>query len=180
VNSYKTRQARRESVRQLALEEPGLSAREMARRLALSKDTVRRDLEQLQQDKQLTLDTSLVAEAHRLNRERGYGARRIARELGITRYAATLLLERPPAGGTGEDQRAQLARAIASVVPGEPGHTVTVSVVHHRSGPNGGWADSWTGTVESLADRILDQVSLTDAQADQIVAAVRAALKGVR
>lgn len=35
------------------------------------------------------------AEAHRLHTEDGYGARRIAAELGITRHAATQLLARP-------------------------------------------------------------------------------------
>ena len=35
------------------------------------------------------------AEAHRLKAERGWGARRIAEELGITRHAATQLLARP-------------------------------------------------------------------------------------
>lgn len=36
------------------------------------------------------------AEAHRLKSEFGYGARRIATELGISRYAAEQLLNRPP------------------------------------------------------------------------------------
>lgn len=35
------------------------------------------------------------AEAHRLKNELGYGARRIAEQLGITRHAATLLLGQP-------------------------------------------------------------------------------------
>lgn len=35
------------------------------------------------------------AEAHRLKSELGYGARRIGRELGISRYAAERLLARP-------------------------------------------------------------------------------------
>jgi len=35
------------------------------------------------------------AEAHRLRAERGWGARRIAMELGISRYAASVLLGRP-------------------------------------------------------------------------------------
>ncbi|WP_225080481.1 hypothetical protein [Streptomyces sp. CoT10] len=35
------------------------------------------------------------AEAHRLKDELGYGARRIGKELGITRHAATQLLDRP-------------------------------------------------------------------------------------
>lgn len=35
------------------------------------------------------------AEAHRLKSERGYGARRIGQELGISRHAATQLLARP-------------------------------------------------------------------------------------
>ncbi|MFJ2303795.1 MULTISPECIES: hypothetical protein [unclassified Streptomyces] len=35
------------------------------------------------------------AEAHRLKNELGYGARRIGTELGITRHAATQLLDRP-------------------------------------------------------------------------------------
>ncbi|HET8969422.1 MAG TPA: hypothetical protein VFN19_00065 [Candidatus Nanopelagicales bacterium] len=46
------------------------------------------------------------AEAHRLRSELGYGARRVAEELGITRHAATQLLARPlaeqPAAGVAE------------------------------------------------------------------------------
>lgn len=40
-------------------------------------------------------DRDQHAEAHRLRDERGFGARRIAAELGITRHAATQLLARP-------------------------------------------------------------------------------------
>ncbi|MFD6035278.1 DeoR family transcriptional regulator [Streptomyces griseoincarnatus] len=140
VKKYRTRHDRRDSVRQLAQAEPTLSVRAMARRLQLSKDTVRRDLAALQKE-------------------------------GLLKQ---------PAGTADEGQRAEVARAIASVVPGTPGHIVTVSVVHHHSRPSGAWADSWTGTPEALAERILATVSLTDAQADQIVAAVRTALKGER
>ncbi|MEU2992557.1 DeoR family transcriptional regulator [Streptomyces griseoincarnatus] len=127
-------------MRRLAQAEPTLSVRAMARRLQLSKDTVRRDLAALQQEG----------------------------------------LRRQPAGVANEGLRGEIGRAIASVVPGKPGHVVTVSVVHHHSGPTGAWADSWTGTPEALAERILAAVSLTDTQADQIVAAVRTALKGTR
>ncbi|MFU0241692.1 hypothetical protein ACKI1J_38880 [Streptomyces scabiei] len=55
------------------------------------------------------------AEAHRLRAEEGFGARRIATELGITRHAATRLLARPlpqpvaatapvPAAGVAEER----------------------------------------------------------------------------
>ncbi|WP_329545541.1 hypothetical protein OG548_14280 [Streptomyces sp. NBC_01356] len=66
------------------------------------------------------------AEAHRLKGELGYGARRIATELGITRYAAVRLLERPVAEPVAEvvgqerpvaeplvDQAAEVADEVA-------------------------------------------------------------------
>ncbi|MBD0837394.1 hypothetical protein [Streptomyces sp. TRM68416] len=46
-------------------------------------------------------------EAHRLKRELGWGARRIAAELGVSRYAAEQLLKRP------------LAEPVAEVAAGE-------------------------------------------------------------
>lgn len=60
------------------------------------------------------------AEAHRLKREHGYGARRIADELGITRHAATLLLAQPladqPAGVADKDGQppAELVAEVAA------------------------------------------------------------------
>ncbi|MEU2992558.1 hypothetical protein ABZ772_19720 [Streptomyces griseoincarnatus] len=62
------------------------------------------------------------AEAHRLKSELGYGARRIADELGITRHAATRLLAQPlaeqPAAGVAEvaDQVAAGGRRPAAAV----------------------------------------------------------------
>lgn len=53
------------------------------------------------------------AEAHRLKNELGYGARRIAAELGITRHAATLLLGQPLA-----HQVAESAEPVAEVAAG--------------------------------------------------------------
>lgn len=55
------------------------------------------------------------AEAHRLKAQRGWGARRIASELGITRYAAAQLLDRPPA-----DAVAEVADAVAEPVADRP------------------------------------------------------------
>ena len=55
-------------------------------------------------------DVDQHTEAHRLKRELGYGARRIAEELGITRHAATQLLARPLA-----DQPAEVAEPVAEV-----------------------------------------------------------------
>ncbi|MFF8034888.1 hypothetical protein [Streptomyces sp. NPDC016626] len=49
------------------------------------------------------------AEAHRLRRDLGYGARRIAQQLGITRHAATQLLAQPLA-----DQPAGVAEPLAA------------------------------------------------------------------
>ncbi|MFI1002022.1 hypothetical protein ACIP10_15510 [Streptomyces galbus] len=62
----------------------------------------------------------LLAEAHRLKRERSFGARRIADELGITRHAATLLLRQPlpqPVAEVAERERqpvAEVAERTAS------------------------------------------------------------------
>lgn len=58
------------------------------------------------------------AEAHRLRAELGYGARRIAAELGITRHAATQLLARPlpqPVADTAEQPRRLAAEPPAPV-----------------------------------------------------------------
>ncbi|OSZ56276.1 hypothetical protein OQI_33820 [Streptomyces pharetrae CZA14] len=49
------------------------------------------------------------AEAHRLRTELGYGARRVAEQLGITRHAATQLLARPLA-----DRPAEVADPVAA------------------------------------------------------------------
>lgn len=54
MSNYRTRYARQEAVRRLAIDEPSLSTRAMAARLGLSKDTVRRDLAQLRRDGRLT------------------------------------------------------------------------------------------------------------------------------
>lgn len=62
------------------------------------------------------------AEAHRLRAELGYGARRIARELGITRYAAEQLLARPPA-----DEVAEVAEAVVQPVAEPVGRMARVA-----------------------------------------------------
>lgn len=56
------------------------------------------------------------AEAHRLKDELGYGARRIGKELGISRYAAEQLLARPvaePVGQVADEVAVQVAEHLA-------------------------------------------------------------------
>lgn len=48
------RRLRREELRRLTTDEPGLSRRKLAKRLGVSKDTVRRDLEALAHEEELT------------------------------------------------------------------------------------------------------------------------------
>jgi hypothetical protein len=58
------------------------------------------------------------AEAHRLRAELGWGARRIAAELHITRHAATQLLARPlpqPVAEVAEQPRRPVAEPVAPV-----------------------------------------------------------------
>lgn len=59
------------------------------------------------------------AEAHRLKNELGYGARRIAGSLGISRYAAEQLLDRPLPAPVAE--AAGVAAAVADEVAGPVG-----------------------------------------------------------
>lgn len=68
------------------------------------------------------------AEAHRLRDELGYGARRIAAELGITRHAATQLLARPLPQPVAEvaDAAGQPRRPVA-----EPPVPVAARVASH-------------------------------------------------
>lgn len=70
------------------------------------------------------------AEAHRLKDELGYGARRIAQELGITRHAATQLMNRPlpqPVADAGRP----VAEPVADVaeVAGQPLRPVAAPAV---------------------------------------------------
>ena len=58
------------------------------------------------------------AEAHRLKTELGYGARRIGKELGISRYAAEQLLARPLAQPVAEASRL-VAEPVAEVADQE-------------------------------------------------------------
>lgn len=62
-------------------------------------------------------DRDQHAEAHRLRDERGFGARRIAAELGITRHAATQLLARPLADRPAAEV-AEVADPVAEVAAG--------------------------------------------------------------
>ncbi|SBT89407.1 hypothetical protein GA0115233_100954 [Streptomyces sp. DI166] len=97
----------------------------------------------------------LHAEAHRLKAELGYGARRIAKELGITRYAAEQMLKQPfPA----KARDARLEAVIGAVVGTVPYavETDTVVTVEHRYRQGDRHAcDTWTGSVERLAERIV-------------------------
>lgn len=134
MRKYRTRDARQEDVLLLALDEPALSVRAMAKRLELSKDTVRRDLAELRRDRRLV---------HRDPERR---------------------------------QLAEVSQAITSLVPGEPGDRVVVSVTHHYTQPGRPSLATWTGTPEGLAERILSTLTLPEDQADRIAEAVRAAL----
>ncbi|MGC4912702.1 hypothetical protein [Streptomyces albogriseolus] len=58
-------------------------------------------------------DVDQHAEAHRLKEELGYGARRIAQELGITRHAATQLLAQPLGGQPAEPVAERVAEVAA-------------------------------------------------------------------
>lgn len=69
------------------------------------------------------------AEAHRLKDELGYGARRIAEELGITRHAATQLLNRPLA----KPVRRPLAQPVAEVTRTVAEPVAEVAEVAERS-----------------------------------------------
>jgi hypothetical protein len=73
---------------------------------------------------------------------------------------------------------AEVARVIADLVPGgaEDSVTVIVSVLRTRVESGGPWCESWTGTPQDLAQRILAEVSLTDERIEEILAAVRAVL----
>ncbi|GEC02983.1 hypothetical protein SSP24_06380 [Streptomyces spinoverrucosus] len=111
------------------------------------------------------------AEAHRLRAELGYGARRIARELGITRYAAEQLLDRPLPQPVAEaaDEVADIVRPAA-----EPPRPVADRVAGHLAalvgdGPAGGRRlvidlDQFPGLAEDLA--LLEH---TRATAEEIV-----------
>ncbi|MEU2993383.1 hypothetical protein ABZ772_24175, partial [Streptomyces griseoincarnatus] len=74
-------------------------------------------------------------------------------------------LHRAPRLGTGLHQHAQRGQQPFRVRSGQ------VGVQPHPGVLGDVGADSWTGTPEALAERILAAVSLTDTQADQIVAA---------
>lgn len=67
------------------------------------------------------VDEELLAAAHRLSRERGWGARRIGQELGISRYAAGQLLARPLADRPAEAAD-QVAEPVAVRWPTPVGH----------------------------------------------------------
>ncbi|MGW4733862.1 hypothetical protein ACWEQC_32650 [Streptomyces shenzhenensis] len=122
------------------------------------------------------------AEAHRLKRELGYGARRIADRLGISRHAATQLLARPlprppagPAAGVADEVAAvtqpvaepadQVADTVAE--PADPVAGGVAVLAGHR--PEGGRRvvvdlDEFPGLAEDLA--LLEE---TGASPEQVV-----------
>lgn len=97
------------------------------------------------------------AEAHRLNTELGYGARRIAAELGITRYAAEQLLKDPPPRAPGRDPRLEaIVQAIVGSVPRAVEARTSVRIEYGYTQMGLPSCDSWTGSALSLAERILE------------------------
>ncbi|MGI5443800.1 hypothetical protein ACQEV4_42610 [Streptomyces shenzhenensis] len=114
-------------------------------------------------------------EAHRLKRDLGYGARRIAEQLGITRHAATQLLAQPlpqppavPVAGVADEVAAvaqpvaEPAAPVADLVAGQ-----VAALAGHR--PPGGRRvvvdlDEFPGLAEDLA--LLEE---TGASAGQVV-----------
>ncbi|NEB00598.1 hypothetical protein [Streptomyces sp. SID13726] len=98
-------------------------------------------------------DVDQRAEAHRLQRERGFGARRVAAELGISRETAGELLSQPA-----EDPDPRLAvvtAAIVATVPRAFAATTMVTVAHRYTQAGRSACDSWTGRPERLAEIIL-------------------------
>lgn len=91
------------------------------------------------------------AEAHRLRDEDGYGARRIATELGISRHAATLLLARPLPQPVA-DVVAEVAEPVAAEEPpvAEPVAEVAESEPVPAAEPTG-VADEWLPVAEPVA-----------------------------
>ncbi|MEU3256146.1 hypothetical protein [Streptomyces sp. NPDC006997] len=93
-------------------------------------------------------DVDQHAEAHRLKVQHGWGARRIAERLGITRYRAKQLLARPVA-----ERVVEVAERVAEVV--EPVADRPAALVSHR--PAGGRRlvldlDQHPGLAEDLAE----------------------------
>jgi hypothetical protein len=107
----------------------------------------------------------LHAEAHRLKAELGYGARRIAKELGITRHAATQLRARPrpPPGAAAAPAAAAPVAGVAGAARqvAEPAGPVADRVAGHLAAlvgdsPAGGRRlvidlDRFPGLAEDLA-----------------------------
>ncbi|MGC5034134.1 hypothetical protein ACPXCS_06105 [Streptomyces sp. DT190] len=107
------------------------------------------------------------AEAHRLKNELGYGARRIADELGITRHAATQLLAQPLA-----DQPA----GVAGQVAGAAGQ------VAGAAGKDGQPPAELVAGVAAPSARVADEVAAGDSQlpADQPLAVADRVAEGGR
>lgn len=104
------------------------------------------------------VDQALHAEAHRLKAEHRWGARKIGRALGITRYQATLLLAQPlPEGAGGRDPRLDaVVGAIVGTVPFGVEADTRVTVEHHYVKGGRHTHDTWSGRPDGLAERILD------------------------
>lgn len=94
-----------------------------------------------------------IAEAHRLQRERGYGGRRVAVELGISRELANQLLAEP---NPAEDPRIQtVTRAILATVPGARATSTMITVTHRSTVAGHSACETWTARPERLAELIV-------------------------
>lgn len=100
------------------------------------------------------------AEAHRLQREHGYGARRVAAELGISRETAGELLSQP--AGDPDPRLATITAAIVATVPFALEPTTMVTVAHRYTQAGRSACDSWTGRPERLAEIILAALDAAD------------------
>lgn len=101
-----------------------------------------------------------VAEAHRLQRERGFGARRVAAALGISREAAGELLSQP--AEQPDPRLAAVTAAIVATVPRSFAATTMVTVEHRYTQAGRSACDSWTGRPERLAEIVLAAVDAAE------------------
>lgn len=105
-----------------------------------------------------------ITEAHRLQRERGYGARRVAAELGITRELAGQFLAAPDP--TAQDPRvAAVTAAIVAMTPGAIESNTMVTVTHRYTRAGRQLTDTWTGRPERIAERAVEALEAAEAVA---------------
>ncbi|MEU1474548.1 hypothetical protein [Streptomyces sp. NPDC005760] len=113
-----------------------------------------------------------VAEAHRLQRERSYGARRVAAELGISRELAGELLAAPDPA---QDPRvAAVTKAILATVAGARATSTMVTITHRHTVAGHQACETWTGRPGRLAELIV--AALDTEQVETIRGQVHAAL----